>query len=123
MDSLATYWALGHRDLVVSVLGMLGEAEGQLGRLERAATLWGAAEALAEATGMATLPAGRADYERNVAEARARADAAAFDRAWAAGRLMSLEEAVGLALAPARCGDSETESAAGPHAGAADRDA
>ena len=44
-------------------------------------------------------PNERARYERELAAARAQLDAESWDRAWAEGRAMSLEEAVADALA------------------------
>ena len=40
----------------------------------------------------------RADYDRIVAAARAQLDEAAFDVAWAAGRALTLDEAIAEAL-------------------------
>jgi tetratricopeptide (TPR) repeat protein len=66
--------------------------------MERAARLWGAAESLCEAIGSPMSPADRADYERNVAAARAALGEESFTAAWAEGRKMTMEEAVEYAL-------------------------
>jgi DNA-binding NarL/FixJ family response regulator len=69
-------------------------------RPERAARLFGAAEALRGAIG-APRPSGFSDYcERDLAEARASLDEAAFENAWEEGRLMTPERAVECALEP-----------------------
>ncbi len=65
---------------------------------ERAARLFGAAEAPREAAGASVLPFYRADYERGVAAARAGLGEQSFAAAWERGRSMTLEEAVGYAL-------------------------
>jgi hypothetical protein len=70
-----------------------------LAQPERAARLFGAAEALREAMGTPLPPAERGAHDRSVAAVRATMGDAAFAVAWAAGRVMSLEEAVALALA------------------------
>ncbi len=68
------------------------------GSPERAARLFGAAEALREAANVPLPPADRADYDHNVAAVRAQLDEAAFAKAWAEGRAMTLEQAVEYAL-------------------------
>jgi hypothetical protein len=53
---------------------------------------------LLHATGGDFHPADRAEYDRNVAAARAHLPATAFAAAWAEGQAMSLEQAVTYAL-------------------------
>ncbi|HSH79264.1 MAG TPA: hypothetical protein VLA19_12125 [Herpetosiphonaceae bacterium] len=67
---------------------------------QRAARLFGAAEALLEPSGELLPPAERSEHERHVAIARAQMDEAAWQAAWAEGRAMTLEQAVAYALAP-----------------------
>jgi non-specific serine/threonine protein kinase len=71
----------------------------ELGQWERAARLFGAAEALREAIGVTLLPAERVDHDRAAAAARAAAAEAAFAAAWAEGRTMTLEQAAEYAVA------------------------
>jgi hypothetical protein len=59
-----------------------------------AARLWGAAEFLLEEVGADLLEGDRAGYEADLAAARAASDPGEFAAAWAAGRSMSLEEAL-----------------------------
>jgi non-specific serine/threonine protein kinase len=73
----------------------------ELGQVERAARLFGAAEALREAIGVTLLPAERADHDRAAASARAVAAEATFAAAWAEGRTMTLEQAAEYAVATA----------------------
>jgi predicted ATPase/DNA-binding CsgD family transcriptional regulator len=70
------------------------------GAPDRAARLWGAAEALGEAASVPLLPAIeiRYDYKGHVASARSRLGAKAFEAAWSEGRNMTPEEAVEYAL-------------------------
>jgi hypothetical protein len=66
---------------------------------ERAVRLWGAAEALRETTGLPMDVFEVKDYQHWVAAIRAQLDDATFAAAWAAGRTMTLEEAIAEALA------------------------
>jgi hypothetical protein len=80
-----------------AIEGLAGVAAAQ-GQPERAARLFGAAEALREAAGEPLPPAYRAAYERDVAAARTQLDEATFAAARAAGRAMTLEQAIAYAL-------------------------
>ncbi len=66
----------------------------------RAARLWGAAEALREAAGVAMWVADRVEYERQIAALRAGMDERALAEAWAAGRALPPEQAIAEALQP-----------------------
>jgi non-specific serine/threonine protein kinase len=61
---------------------------------DKAARLFGAAEALREMIGAPVPPVERADYERGVAAVRARLDEAAFAAAWAEGRETTLKDII-----------------------------
>src|SRR5262245_65430993 len=78
--------------------GLAGVAVTQ-GLAEQGARLFGASEALRESMGWPLPPVSRADYERDVAAARAQLDEAAFAEEWAAGRALTLEQAIAEALA------------------------
>jgi len=94
--------AAGLRDawtIVLAISGLAGVAAGQ-GYPERAARLFGAAEALGEKMGVeVSWSAWRTLNERGLAAARELIDAEAFDAAWAEGRALTLEEVVAEALA------------------------
>jgi non-specific serine/threonine protein kinase len=75
-----------------------GNDEGANG-IARGTRLFGAAEALRQATGSVIWSCDRRDYERCVTVARAALGEAAFAAAWAAGRALSLDLACELALA------------------------
>jgi predicted ATPase/DNA-binding SARP family transcriptional activator/DNA-binding CsgD family transcriptional regulator len=98
-ESLRVHHDLGDRWRIASVLEALAGTARARGELERAARLFGAAEALREAIGTPVPLCERPDRDSNVAAARARLDDAAWAALWAKGRAMSLEEAVGYALA------------------------
>jgi tetratricopeptide (TPR) repeat protein len=67
-------------------------------RVERAARLFGAAQALRKAIGLPLAPVDRADYEHGLALARAGLSAEAFVSAWTEGSALEIEEAVAYAL-------------------------
>jgi tetratricopeptide (TPR) repeat protein len=71
---------------------------------ERAARLWGAAEALRQSLGARHAPASRATRERLTAFAREQLGEEAFAAAWAEGQVMTMEQAIELAI------QSETEA-------------
>ena len=97
-ESLALQREVGEkRDIAECLEGLAGVA-GQQGQVERAARLFGAAEALREEVGAPLPPADRARYERHVAALRLKLNREDFERAWAQGREMPLEQAVTYAL-------------------------
>lgn len=61
---------------------------------ERAAWLWGAAEALRQSLGARKAPAARATHERLQAEVRKQLGEATFDAKWAEGQSASMEQAI-----------------------------
>ena len=86
-------------NVVYCATGLAGVAA-RRGRAERAARLFGAADALSEKTGAGVSWAvWRSLNERDLASARAQLGPEAFEEAWAAGRAMTLEETVAEALA------------------------
>jgi hypothetical protein len=64
------------------------------GQPERAARLFGAAAALRDASGVELPASEREDHDRDLTDVRARLDSVAFAAAWAAGRAMTLDEAL-----------------------------
>jgi len=97
-EALALYQALGDpRRCAVGLEGLASTA-GMARQGERAARLLGAAEALRETLGAPIPPPERADVERAVAEARAALGEEAWGRALAAGRALTLEQAIAEAL-------------------------
>jgi predicted ATPase/DNA-binding SARP family transcriptional activator/class 3 adenylate cyclase len=83
-------------------LGLIAGLRNAQGRPEQAARLFGAAEALREALRPPVTGIFRAKLQRDVSATRAAMAEPAFAAAWAAGRQMSLDEAVSFA----QCGAS-----------------
>lgn len=98
-QSLAMRRELGDRPGIVECLEGLAMGCGAQGQPEWAAQFFGAAEALREQIGKPVLLTGRPEYGRLVDLARSQMDPAAWQAAWAAGRAMSLEQVVALAIA------------------------
>ena len=65
----------------------------------RRRSTFGAAIALRQSIGVASLPQLRADYDRAVAVVRAQLDTTAFEAAWTEGLTLSVEQAIAHALA------------------------
>jgi DNA-binding CsgD family transcriptional regulator len=74
------------------------------GQFERAARLFGAAEALAERNQRMIWPAERFERDRHIAWVRTHLDAVALNAAWATGRTMTEEQAIQYALTAENAG-------------------
>src|SRR5205823_7593169 len=98
-ESLLLLGELGDKASIAECLEGLAAAVGAWkgGQPDRAARLFGAADALREAVGAPLSPASRPEYERNLDAARSFINEAAFTEGLAQGRAMSLEEALALA--------------------------
>jgi tetratricopeptide (TPR) repeat protein len=83
---------------IAEKLAQLAGALAGTGQSEQAASLLGAWDAAFEQMMVVPEPIDKPEYERIIAAVRAQQDAQTFAAAWAAGRAMSLEEAVALAL-------------------------
>jgi len=97
-DGLRGFHESGASEGVQLALRGLAALAGVQRRSERAAQLFGAAEALRERLGMVLPPVERPEYEEYVAAVRTAVNDHDFTTAWAEGRGMSLDQAVGLAL-------------------------
>jgi len=97
-EGLALHWDDGDRGRIAACLNGLGIVAALAGQAERAGRLCGAAEALREAIG-APVPRYRGQYERAIATGLATLGEEAFAAAWAAGRALSLLDAVSEARA------------------------
>ena len=97
-ESLVLCRELGDKLIGSESLEGLACAAGAKGEAERAARLFGAAEALREAVGYQQAPRERALREPYLAAARSRVDEAAWAAAWEEGRSMEFEDAVVYAL-------------------------
>lgn len=99
-ECLVLFQGLRDTDNIVAVLmGLAGVAASE-GRLERAARLCGAAEALRESIGAPLSLLDREPYERAVEALESGLEPATLETAWAAGRSMSLDDAAAYALGP-----------------------
>jgi predicted ATPase/DNA-binding SARP family transcriptional activator len=97
-QSLRLCRELGKKGGIAAGLEGLAAVAGVQSQPERAARLFGAAMALREAIGAPLTPGECPAYERNVATVRGQLDASTFEAAWAAGRVMALEQAIAYAL-------------------------
>ena len=98
-QSLTIWRDLGNKRGTMMVLDSFASLAMARGTFESAVRLFGALEALLAETGAALEPHHRADFDRNLAAARAHLDEAAFHRARAEGRAMSMDQAIEYALA------------------------
>jgi predicted ATPase/transcriptional regulator with XRE-family HTH domain len=96
-ESIPLCLEVGQTELVASGLVSLAVVAAR-DQPVRAARYFGAAEALRESIGVAIWPVRRALYDHALDTVRAALDAEAFDVAWAEGRAMTIEQAVGYAL-------------------------
>ncbi len=90
-EALPHRWEIGDRRGAASTLAALASVVGAAGDRERAVRLFGAAEALSEATGAPLPGVSGPDYNGALAAIRARLGEAAFATAWAEGREMTVE--------------------------------
>ncbi|MBA2534361.1 MAG: response regulator transcription factor [Rubrobacter sp.] len=98
-ESLTLCMELGDRLVAAASLEGMACMSGAKGASERAARLFGAAEALREALGdHQHTPEEEALSEPYLAMARSRLDEAAWQAAWAEGRAMPMEQAIEYAL-------------------------
>jgi len=97
-QNLPRWVDLGHRPAIAHELECLAFIARAQAAPERAARLFGAAEALREATGAPMAAHERPEYEREVTALRAEWPAPELEAAWAAGRALTLDEAVAHAL-------------------------
>ena len=98
-ESLQLRQALGNTLAIAECFEGFAALASVAGRPRRAARLYGAAEALRETTGVKLAdPADRAERDRQVEEVRRRLGAHTFTAEWSAGREMSADDGVRLAL-------------------------
>jgi tetratricopeptide (TPR) repeat protein len=98
-ESLAKCREIGNKYIAVYCLAGLAAVVCAQGQLQRAAQLFGAAEATRGLIGAPLPPSERPCYERLVTAVRTQLDKETFAAAWAAGRALSLEQAIAYALA------------------------
>jgi non-specific serine/threonine protein kinase len=97
-ETIVVWQRLGHRAAIAHQLECLAFIAKVHEKAERAATLFGAAEALREQIEIQMTVMERVEYEREVADLRAEMDEQVFASAWANGRAKTMEEAISCAL-------------------------
>lgn len=110
-DSLILCKELGDKSITSKSLDGLACSAGEKGDAERAARLFGAAEALREAIGYLQAPRESALREPYLEAARSRLDEAVWEKAFTEGRAMGPEKAVEYALAKEEETDPSTTPA------------
>jgi predicted ATPase len=99
-ESVALARLIEGKERIAHCLVGVGGVASAVRQAERAARLLSAAETLLDSIGLslAAWPEVRADFDHYVAVARAQLDEATFEAAWAAGRALTLEQAIAEAL-------------------------
>jgi non-specific serine/threonine protein kinase len=97
-ESLTLRWAIGSKEDVAHGLANFAALAAAAGHGQRAARLFGAAEAMQEAIGNPLKEPERTFYARAVERAKSRLEDYAFAAAWTAGRALPWDEAVAEAL-------------------------
>jgi predicted ATPase/DNA-binding CsgD family transcriptional regulator len=97
-QSLELVWELEDREGIIECFENLALITGPLGNPELGARLLSASEALREIGVRPRTPVGQSDYEHKVASVRTLLDKESFERVWAEGRTLSLDEAYKLAV-------------------------
>ncbi len=96
-ETLLEWQRLGHRAAIAHELECLAIIAKSQEEDERAARLFGAAEVLRENINLPMTPFEHVEYAREVSDLRANMNEAAFAKAWADGRALTMEQAIALA--------------------------
>jgi predicted ATPase/class 3 adenylate cyclase len=97
-ESLTLNWELGDRQAVGACFAAYASLAVVREDFRRAVLLLGATDRVCESLDMRLLPHDQPFFDRCTSAARAKLDAAAFNAAWEAGRAMTIEQAIDLAL-------------------------
>jgi predicted ATPase/class 3 adenylate cyclase len=97
-ESLSLSWHAGLNPLIQSALEGFSCLAGAEGETERAARLWGSAQALHEAKGITRDPDFLAEADSRISAVRLGMGEVAWEEAWRKGRAMTIEEAISYAL-------------------------
>ncbi|MGE5264154.1 MAG: ATP-binding protein, partial [Acidobacteriota bacterium] len=97
-ESLQHHKRAGEREYIAEALAGLAGVAAAEGQPERAARLFGAAEALRDGIHLSIRVYNRAPYDRYWPMAQSSTDEKTLGRAWAEGKAMSLEQAIDYAL-------------------------
>jgi non-specific serine/threonine protein kinase len=113
-EGLALSQGLGHKGYAGSCLGGLAGVATAQGQRERATRIFGALDALYEASSIAQPPSDRAANARNLESLRTTMDAASFTAAWEAGRAMPFDQLIAETLAAEELGATPDSPIASP---------
>jgi tetratricopeptide (TPR) repeat protein len=97
-ETIQEWQRIGHRAAIAHELECFAFIAKAQEEDQRAARLFGAAESLRENINIPMNPPEHVDYDREVSDLRANMDDAAFARAWAEGRVLTMEQAIEYAL-------------------------
>jgi hypothetical protein len=97
-ESLSLSWEIGLNPTVQSALEGFACLAGAKGEAERAAQLWGAAQALHETKGIPRDTDFLAEADARIAAVRSRMGLDVWEEEWRKGRTMTLDAAVSYAL-------------------------
>ena len=97
-ETILEWQRLGHRAAITHQLECFAFIAKAQEQPERAAKLFGAAEALREKINIAMTPQERIEYDREITDLRANMDEKAFASHWAEGRSMRMDDAIEFAL-------------------------
>jgi hypothetical protein len=97
-ESLVLAWDTGMKPIVLTTLEGYACVAGAQAETQRAAQLWGAAQALQEARGIPRDTDFLAEADARMSAVRSGLGEQAWEEAWRKGRAMTLEEAVSYAL-------------------------
>jgi len=98
-EGLTIWRELGNRTGIIQCIAGFAGLAGMQHQPDRAAQLFGAAEALFKSIGFPLEGTTRIEFERNVAHACAQSDDEQWQAAWLKGRALTLDQAMALALA------------------------
>jgi len=101
-ETIRAWQHLGSRGAIANQLESVGFLAVARGDFPTAARMLGAADALREQVGASMLYIERVEYDRHLEQLRESIDPATLESEWSAGRSMSMEEAIEMALAEDR---------------------
>ncbi|MBI3739611.1 MAG: hypothetical protein HY258_11240 [Chloroflexi bacterium] len=97
-ETILEWQRIGHRAAIAHQLECFAAIAKVEEQGQRAARLFGAAEALREKIDIPMTAMERVEYDREIADLRAGMDEKAFTAAWAEGRAMTMEQTIAYAL-------------------------
>ena len=97
-NTILEWQRLGHRAAIAHQLECFAQIAKVQEQEQRAARLFGAAEALREETEIPMTAVERVEYDRELADLRSNMDDKSFVLGWAEGSAMTLEQAISFAL-------------------------